>query len=114
MGRASGAHTWRLVRLTGWATAPPCRHCGRTHEYFVRPKHGGACQPVLFPPGFASAGLGGVEVEVFSVAPDDLAGSAQEEAAYRRLARQVAERGIRCERCGERFEELDRYAGHHC
>ena len=109
-----GAQTWRMVRLTGRAATTPCNHCGAVHEYLVRPKHGGDCQPVLLPPGFVSTGLSGVEVAVFSVSPDELDGFGQEETAYARLARQVAARGIRCERCGARFEDLDRYAAHTC
>ena len=114
MGRAGGAQTWRLVRLVGWAVTQPCRYCGLTHEYLVRPRHGGGCQPVLLPPGFAHGAGGGVEVAVFNPGPDEPLGLAHEEAAFEHLARQVAERSIRCERCGERFDELGRYAAHQC
>jgi hypothetical protein len=103
-----------LVRLQGLLAAQPCIHCGMVHEYLARPKHGGGCQPVLFPPGYASVGLHGASVEAFLVASDESAAEGIAAAAYGRLARQVAARGIRCERCGERFEDLDRYAVHQC
>jgi hypothetical protein len=108
-----GAQTWRLVRLTGWASRR-CGTCGESHEYYTRPTRGGLCQPVLFPPGFVSGGVRGVEVEVFNVAPTDLPGLGEDDSAYREVARRVARTAIRCERCGERFEDLDAYRDHSC
>ena len=106
--------TWRLVRLGGRAATQPGVHCGMAHEYLARPQRGGICQPVLFPPGATSAGQRGDKVEAFSFGSDELSGAQWEAVAYRRLARQVAARGIRCERCGARFEDLDRYVAHQC
>jgi hypothetical protein len=101
-----------MLRLTGWAVQP-CKHCGETHEYLTRPSRAG-CQPVLFPPGFHAGGAHGVEVDVFSVGPGALTGVEEDDMAYRRLARRVADLAIRCERCGERFTDLDAYADHPC
>ena len=114
MRQTVSMQTWRLLRLGGWAATRPCQHCGLVHEYVSRPGRGSACQPVLLPPGVANPGLGGVAVEAFLADPTFLPDLDQDEAAYRRLARRVAERGIRCERCGARFEDLDRYAAHQC
>ena len=113
MGRSGGAQTWRLVRLVGWTANQPCRYCGLVHEYLVRPRHGGGCQPVLLPPGVAHA-TSGVEVEAFLTGPvtaPDAAGAGSDDLA---LARQVAARGVRCERCGAHFDDLNDYAQHRC
>ena len=34
MGRDQ--HTWRMLRLTGWAVTR-CKYCGERHEYLTRP-----------------------------------------------------------------------------
>lgn len=103
MGR--GAQTWRMLRLTRWATQP-CKYCGQEHEYLARPTRGQTCQPVIFPPGMHAGGAQGVEGEVFNVGPMELPGMEDHDTAYQLVSRRVAEMAIRCERCGAHFTDL--------
>jgi hypothetical protein len=105
--------TWRLLQLA--APYRRCVYCGDEHEYLTRrPRHGYLCCPILFPPGVAAPTAKGVEVETFVEGLEGRPGETEEAARYRMLTRRVAEMAIRCERCGERFEEIDTYLMHSC
>src|SRR4051812_1325913 len=111
MGREK--YTWRMLRLTNWMSQR-CQYCGERHEYLTRQGRVRICRPVIFPPGFFAGGAQGDEVEVFNAGLIPLPGTEEDDTAYQRLARRVAELAIRCERCGERFTDLGAYADHPC
>ena len=105
--------TWRLLRLS-WAAGRHCATCGHRHEFLVRATLAGPCRPVLFPPGIAAPRGVGDEVETFVSGLDPTTTAGAEDPRYEEAARRVREAAIRCERCGERFEDLDVYRRHPC
>ena len=105
--------TWRLVQLTR-ASFLPCAACGKVHRYLTRVSTVGDCMPVLFPPGVPTPGNIGLEVEAYLAGPADDAASPGERSRYHEVAERVRRTSIRCERCGERFADLEAYRVHEC
>ncbi len=74
----------------------------------------GDCLPVLFPPGMPAPRHVGVEVELQLAGPVDRPAVSPERSRYQEVAERVRRTSIRCEGCGERFEELEAYRVHPC
>ncbi len=72
------------------------------------------CTPVLFPPDFPAPFNVGLEVDVHVAGPIDQTPVPSERSRYRQVAERVRRTSIRCEGCGERFEELEAYRVHPC
>ena len=105
--------TWRLVeRLT--PTGLPCAGCGPVHRDLMRMTASGECLPVRFPSGFPIPFNVGLEVELHLAGPADQTSVHSERSRYREVAERVRLTSIRCEGCGERFEELEAYRVHPC
>ena len=99
----------------------PCRRCGDRHRYltFNAPN----CPPIVFP---AMAGDPLRQRRLLHAYPGGrwpgtfrmtvTAGNVEqpEDSLLARLTERVAAGAIRCEACGEVFEELARYADHEC
>ncbi len=109
----TGPPTWRLVELFH-ASTRPCPACGQIHHYLMRTTVLGDCTPVLFPPGVATPRIHGTEVELHVVGPTDHPAGATEPSPCDQVAKRVRQTSIRCEGCGERFEELEAYRVHDC
>ncbi len=105
--------TWRLVELFH-ASTRPCSACGQIHRYLMMRTPIGDCMPVLFPPGIPTPRNAGMEVELHVVGPTDRPPGATERSRYEQVAERVRATSIRCEGCGERFEELEDYRVHAC
>ena len=105
--------TWRLLHLTKLSYLP-CAACGQVHRYLTRVSTVGDCMPVLFPPGMPAPGNVGVEVELFLLGPVEDEPSPGEPSRYHEVAARVHRTSIRCERCGERFTDLEAYRVHAC
>jgi hypothetical protein len=103
--------TWRLFAFE----RPPlaCPNCGELHAYLTQPVISGMCRPILFPPGTPGPTLRGHEVELLLAGPAPQQTS-EEVLAYTHLEARVREDAIRCERCGERFDDLEVYRRHAC
>ena len=74
----------------------------------------GACTSVLFPPGFPVPYNLGMEVELHLAGPADQTPVPSEQSRYQQMAERVRRTSIRCEGCGERFEDLEAYRVHAC
>ena len=105
--------TWRLLALLT-PTGLPYAGCGQVHRYLMRMTAVGDCLPVLFPPGVPVPRNIGVEVDAHLAGPLDHALVSGERSRYREVAQRVRLTSIRCEGCGERFEELEDYRVHPC
>ena len=105
--------TWRLLHLTKLSYLP-CAACGQVHRYLTRVSTAGDCMPVLFPPGVGTPGNIGLEVEACLAGADDDVASPGERSRYHEVAERVRQTSIRCERCGERFADLEAYRVHAC
>ncbi len=105
--------TWRLLELFH-ASTRPCPTCGQIHRYLMRTTPIGDCVPVLFPPGVPAPRNIGVEVELHLAAPADRPPGPSERSRYHEVAERVRRTSIRCEGCGERFEDLEAYRVHPC
>ena len=105
--------TWRLVELFH-ASTRPCPACGQIHRYLMRTTVLGDCTPVLFPPGFPIPFNVGMEVDLHLAGPVDQTPAPGERSRYREVAERVRQSSIRCEGCGERFEDLEAYRVHPC
>jgi hypothetical protein len=104
--------TWRLLELLPPA-ARPCPACGQVHRYLMRLTAVGDCLPVLFPPGVAAPRNIGVEIDAHLAEPAERAAH-DALSRYHEVAERVRRTSIRCEGCGERFEELEIYRVHVC
>src|SRR3712207_5976860 len=104
---------WRLLELLPPA-ARPCPACGQVHRYLMRLTAVGDCMPVLFPPGVLVPNNIGVEVDTHLAGPADRSLAPLERSRYQQVAERVRRTSIRCEGCGERFEELEAYRVHPC
>lgn len=113
MRSSSAPPTWRVLELFN-PTQRRCPHCHQPHRYLMRVSTQGACLPVLFPPGVAAPITHGDEVDVFLAGPADPLPPSEQRSAYRQVAERVKSATIRCEGCGERFDDLERYRLHAC
>ncbi len=91
-----------------------CAGYGQVHRYLMRMTPVGDCLPVLFPPGVPAPRNVGVEVELHLPGPAERPAVAPERSRYHEVAERVRQTSIRCEGCGERFEELEIYRVHVC
>ena len=105
--------TWRLVELFH-ASTRPCPACGQIHRYLMRTTVLGDCTPVLFPPGFPIPFNAGSAVDVHLAGPAEHSPDRGGRSRYQQVAGRVRQTSIRCEGCGERFEELEDYRVHAC
>ena len=105
--------TWRLLELVT-PSGLPCAACGQVHRYLMRMTSIGDCMPVLFPPGLPVPPNAGVEVELHLAGPAERPAVAPERSRYHEVAERVRQNSIRCEGCGERFEDLEDYRVHPC
>ncbi len=105
--------SWRLLQLSH-RPRRPCPHCGEIHRYFTRMTTRGACLPVLFPPGALAPTAYGEEAEVLVAGPGASNRAREERSAYQQILARVQETSIRCEGCGERFDDLETYRLHSC
>ena len=113
MPAVSAPPTWRLVELLH-ASTRPCPVCGEVHRYLMRKTIIGDCVPVLFPPGIAAPSTVGLEVDLHLAGPGQYTRHREEPSRYHEVAERVRRSSIRCEGCGERFEELEAYRVHGC
>ena len=113
MPARNAPQTWRLLELLH-ASARPCPTCGEVHRYLARTTVIGDCMPVLFPPGVAAPVNVGIEVELHLAGPAEHSPAPEERSRYHQVAERVRKSSIRCEGCGERFEELEAYRVHPC
>ena len=104
--------TWRCLELLT-PTGLPCAGCGQVHRYLMRMTSIGDCLPVLFPPGVAAPRNIGVEIDAHLAEPAERAAH-DARSRYQQVAERVRWTSIRCEGCGERFEELEAYRVHPC
>src|SRR3712207_520290 len=100
--------TWRLGGLLH-ASTRPCPACGQIHRYLMRATPIGDCVPVLFPPGVAVPFNIGLEIDAHLAAPTERSAAADARSRYQQVAERVRQTSIRCEGCGERFEDLEVY-----
>ncbi len=105
--------TWRLLELFH-ASIHPCTACGQIHRYLMRMTPTGDCMPLLFPPGCPVPGHVGFEVELHLAKPTERSAAAEARSRYQQGAERVRQASIRCEGCGERFDELEAYRVHRC
>ena len=105
--------TWRLLELLPPA-ARPCPACGEVHHYLMRLTAVGDCLPVLFPRGVPAPHNSGVEIDAHRAEPTERAAAHDARSRYQHVAERVRRTSIRCEGCGERFEELEAYQTHPC
>ena len=105
--------TWRLLELP-YAAFPPCTACGQVHRYLTIITPGGDCMPVLFPPGVPAPNKTGVDVELHVAGPTEHSSAQHARSRYHEVAERVRRTSIRCEGCGERFEDLEDYRVHPC
>ncbi len=109
----SAPQTWRLLELFV-PSALPCPACGQVHRYLMRMTAVGDCLPVLFPPGTPAPSNIGMEVDGHLAGPAERPPAPGERTRYQQVAERVRQTSIRCEGCGERFEELEDYRVHPC
>ena len=109
----SAPPTWRLLELFT-PSARPCPACGEVHRYLMHITRVGDCVPVLFPPGVPVPRNIGVEIDAHLAGPAEHAPAPSERSRYQQVAERVRRTSIRCEGCGERFEELEDYRVHPC
>ena len=105
--------TWRLLELLA-PSGLPCAGCGQVHRSLMRMTSIGDCMPVLFPPGVPAPRNVGVEVALHLAGPTERPAVSPERSRYHEVAERVRATSIRCEGCGERFEELEDYRVHDC
>ena len=105
--------TWRLLELFH-ASTRPCPTCGQIHRYLMRPTVLGDCTLVLFPPGVPVPKNIGLEIDAHLAEPTERTAAADARSRYQQVAERVRRTSIRCEDCGERFEELEAYRVHPC
>ena len=105
--------TWRLLELLTPSTRP-CPACGEAHRYLMRMTAVGDCLPVLFPPGVPAPKNVGVEIDAHLAEPAERAAAQEAGSRYQQVVERVRQTSIRCEGCGERFEELEAYRLHPC
>ena len=74
----------------------------------------GDCMPVLFPPGVPVPSNTGVEIDAHLAGPTERSAAHDARSRYQQVAERVRQTSIRCEGCGERFEELESYRVHDC
>ena len=74
----------------------------------------GDCLPVLFPPGVPVPKTIGVEIDAHLAEPVECSAASDARSRYAQVAERVRQTSIRCEGCGERFEELEAYRVHDC
>ena len=74
----------------------------------------GDCMPVLFPPGVPVPKNISVEIDTHLAEPMERSSAAEVRSRYHQVAERVRQTSIRCEGCGERFEELEAYRVHEC
>ena len=74
----------------------------------------GDCMPVLFPPGVPAPSNIGVEIDAHLAGPTERSAAHDARSRYQQVAERVRQTSIRCEGCGERFEELESYRVHDC
>jgi hypothetical protein len=113
MPTKSAPQTWRLVELPRASTLP-CPICGQLHQYLMARTLVGRCMPVLLPPSTPSPRNAGTEVDLYVAGPTDGPRDHGEHSRYEQVAERVRQTSIRCEGCGERFEELEAYRVHEC
>lgn len=111
MNAKNGPQTWRLFAFDRLSL--PCLNCGDLHAYVSEPISPGTCRPLLFPPGTPTPRLRGQVVELALIEPVVQAAT-EDTLAYCHVAARVREDAIRCERCGERFDDLETYRQHAC
>jgi ribosomal protein S27AE len=111
MGSTTGPQTWRLFAFE--RPGRPCPNCGDSHAYLTHPVIAGMCSLLLFPPGTPGPTMRGHEVEATLAGTLEL-GVMEDALAYGEVAARVQEDTIRCERCGERFDDLEVYRQHAC
>ena len=95
-------------------TGLPCAGWGQVHRHLMRMTPVGDCMPVLFPPGVAAPHNIGVEIDAHLAEPRERAAAQDPQSRYEQLAERVRRTSIRCEGCGERFEDLEAYRVHPC
>ena len=105
--------TWRLLELLRPSTSP-CPACGEVHRYLMRMTAIGDCMPVLFPPDVPVPTNIGVEIDAHLAGPTERSSAHEARSHYQQVAERVRQTSIRCEGCGERFEELEAYRVHAC
>jgi hypothetical protein len=74
----------------------------------------GDCLPMLFPPGVPTPRNIGVEIDAHLAEPAERSSAHDARSRYQQVAERVRHTSIRCEGCGERFEELEIYRVHVC
>jgi len=109
----SAPPTWRLLELFT-PSARPCPACGEVHRYLMRMTAVGDCLPALFPPGVPAPKNVGVEIDAHLAKPAERAAAHEVGSRYQQVAERVRMISVRCEGCGERFEELEDYRVHDC
>ena len=105
--------TWRLLELLT-TSGLPCAGCGQVHRYLMRMTALGDCMPVLFPPGVPAPTNIGVAIDAHLAEPAERSAAHDARSRYQQVAERVRRTSIRCESCGERFEELEAYRVHAC
>ena len=95
-------------------SGPPCTACGQVHRYLMRLTPVGDGLPVRFPPGVPVPRHVGVEVDLHLAGAAERPPAPPEQSRYAEVAARVRRSSIRCEGCGERFEELEAYQVHAC
>ena len=105
--------TWRLLELLT-PSGLPCAGCGQVHRSLMRMTRICDCMPALFPPGVPAPRNVGVAVALQLVRPAERPAVSPERSRYHEVAERVRRTSIRCEGCGERFEELEAYRVHPC
>ncbi len=96
------------------ASTRPCPVCGEAHRYLMRKTIIGDCVPVLFPPGVAAPSTVVIDIELHLAGAGEYTRRREEPSRYHEVAERVRQASIRCEGCGERFEELEAYRVHDC
>src|SRR3712207_6545788 len=109
----SAPSTWRLVELFLPSTHP-CSTCGQIHRYLMSTSVHGACMPVIFPPGVPAPFNSGLEIDAHLAEPVERSLASDARSRYHQVAERVRTSSIRCEGCGERFEDLEAYRVHPC
>jgi len=70
--------------------------------------------PVIFPPGVPAPFNSGLEIDAHLAEPVERSAASDARSRYHQVAARVRDTSIRCEGCGERFEELEAYRVHDC
>ena len=111
MQSRNNPQTWRLFEFDRLPL--PCPNCGEVHTYLSEPISPGTCRPLLLPPGTPNPACRGQAVDLALTDPVNPSATV-DILAYSHVAARVREDAIRCERCGERFEDLEIYRQHPC